>query len=229
MKPLLLFGLLLSTFAISQTPDPTPFDGRITGTVVDADNKPVSGATVSLVEESVLSITTAYPLQVKTDLHGHFDSGKTLKHGIYDLYARSEKNDYPDRSLTFYRSADFQPETVQLFGATPEAKVEIKLGDKAGVLTGEVIDADTGRPLDASVGLVNMQVENIPIGFNGKHAEVKNGKFRVLVPENTDVHVFVYKPTPPSNPAWSSFNLTVHLQPGEIRNLDIRLYNNGTQ
>ena len=225
-RPLLII-ILFSSFAVCQTPDPTPSDARISGTILGADNRPISDATVCFVEKSVLSLTNAYPLQVKTDSHGHFDSGATLKHGIYDLYARSEKDGYPDRSLTFYRSADFQPEAIQLFGAQPEAKVEIKLEDKAGVLTGHVIDGDTGQPLDAAVTLVNMQVEDIPNGFNAKRAEAKNGKFRVLVPENTDVHVFARKPTPPSDPSWSGFDLTVHLQPGEIRNLDIRLYKTG--
>jgi hypothetical protein len=228
MNRLLLMSILFSGFALSQTPDPTPLDGRISGTVLGADNKPISAATVSFVEQSALSITSAYPRQVKADSRGHFDSGATLKHAIYDVYAHSEKDDYPDRTLVFYRSADFHPETVQLFGAQPEAKVEIKLEHKAGVLTGSVIDADTDQPLDASVSLVNMQLEDTPYGMNGKSAHAKQGKFRVLVPENTGVHVFVLKPTPPNEPEWSGFDVTVHLQPGETRNLDIRLYKAGT-
>src|SRR5581483_6094344 len=228
MKHLLLLSILCSGFIFSQTPDPTPSDGRISGTVLGVDNKPISDATVLLLQQSESSLTNAYPLQVKTDSHGHFDSGATLKHGIYDVYARSEKDDYPDRYLSFYRSADFHAETVQLFGAQPEAKIEIRLEDKAGVLTGQVVDGDTGRPLDASVSLVNMEVQNTPYGLNARRAVVKNGKFQVLVPENTDVHVFVLKPTPPGDPEWSGFNLTVHLQPGETRNLDIRLYKAGT-
>lgn len=76
-----------------------------------------SDATVSFLQQSESSITDAYPVQVKTDLRGQFDTGATLKHGIYDVYARSEKNDYPDKALAFYRSTDFHPERVQLFGA----------------------------------------------------------------------------------------------------------------
>jgi hypothetical protein len=43
-RPLIV--LLLSSWAISQTADPTPVGGRISATVVNEDGKPVSGATV---------------------------------------------------------------------------------------------------------------------------------------------------------------------------------------
>jgi hypothetical protein len=226
MKPLLLFTLLLCTFAISQTPDPTPVDARITGTVVDADGKPVSDATVSVVQENFSSITDAYPIQIKTASDGHFDSGPTLKHALYYLYARKEKDGYPDRSSPFYRVVDFEPQTAQLFGARPEAKVDIKLGDKAGVLTGKVIDGDTDQPLDAWVSLVNMDMNGVPNTLNGKSVETKGGTFRELVPENTDVYVHVRVHS--GDPAWSHFDVKVSLQPGEERSLGIRLYKNGT-
>src|SRR5690348_15872969 len=120
MKPLLLISVLFSGLALSQTPDPTPPDGRISATVLGADHKPVSGATVSLIQQSESSIINAYPLQAKTDARGHFDSGAALKHGVDDVYARSERDDYPDRSLAFYRPPEFHPEAVQLLGAEPE-------------------------------------------------------------------------------------------------------------
>lgn len=227
MKPLLLLGLLV-TCAFSQTPDPTLRDARIYGIVMDADGKPISEATVSIAEESLLSITDAYPVQVKTDSRGHFDSGETLKHGVYDIYVRSEKDGYPDRSSAFYHLADFQPQTVQLFGAQPEANVEIKLGDKAAVLTGNIIDSDSGQPVDASVLLINAQMEGAPGVVNSKLVQAKNGKFRELVPEKTDVVVRVRKPTPASE-NWSYFSCTVHLEPGETKSLNIRLYKMGTE
>ena len=224
MKHLVVLGLLLTAFAFSQTPDPTPHDGRITGTVMDHEGKPLSSATVSLVEESLLSITDAYPVQVRADLHGNFDSGRTLKHGVYDVYARSEKDGYPDQALAFYQLSDFRPKTVQLFGATPEAKVDLRLDEKAGVLIGKIIDGDTGQPMDASVLLENMQSTQSNSFQPTKLAQVKNGKFRELIPENTDIQVWVRKPNPGPDAKWSDFRLTVRLQSGEVKNLDIRLY-----
>src|SRR5581483_9340674 len=213
MRHLLVLGLLLTSSAFSQTADPTPRDGRITGIVMDEYGKPLSNATVSLAEESLLSITDAYPVQLKTDLQGNFDSGPTLKHGVYDVYARSEKADYPDPASAFYRRPDFEPQTAQLFGAKPEANLELRLEEKAGVLTGKIIDGDTDQPMDASVSLSNMQ-NTQPNGFPAtKLAQVKNGKFRELIPENTDVAVWVRKPNPGPDATWSNFRLTVHLQP----------------
>lgn len=226
MRHLSVLGLVI-TSAFSQTPDPTPRDGRITGTVMDQEGKPLSSATVFLAEESLLSITNAYPIQVTTDLRGHFDSGDTLKHGVYDVYAKSENDGYPDPSSTFYRRPDFQPQTVQLLSAKPEASVDIRLEEKAGVLTGKIIDGDTGQLMDASVNLSNMQ-NTQPNGFPAtKRAQVKNGKFRELIPENTDIAVWVQKPNAGPNPTWSNFRLTVHLQPGEVKNLNVRLYKTG--
>jgi|HubBroStandDraft_6_1064221.scaffolds.fasta_scaffold81910_1 hypothetical protein len=46
MRCRLFIVLLLSNCAISQAPDSTPVDGRISGTVVNEDGKPVPGATV---------------------------------------------------------------------------------------------------------------------------------------------------------------------------------------
>jgi len=227
MKLLLLLGLLLSAFGFSQTPDPTPYDGRISGTVLNADGNPIPGASVSLVEQSLLSITDAYPIQIKADLAGHFDSGETLKRGVYDVYVRSEKDGYPDRTSGFYRLPELQPQTVQLFGPRPKADADIKLEEKAGVLTGRIINGDTGQPIDATVSLQNTAMADLPGVLNAKLAQVKNGKFRELIPENIDVVVRVRNPNP-GDPAWSDFRAIVRLQSGEVRNLDIRLYKTGT-
>ena len=229
LRHLFVLGLLLTTFAFSQTPDPTPRDGRIVGTVMDQEGKPLSYATVSLAEESLLTLTDAYPVQVKTDLQGHFDSGPTLKHGVYDVYARSEKDGYLDQASVFYQPSDFRPQTVQLFGAKPEANVDLKFEEKAGVLTGKIIDGGTGQPMAASVSLFNVQ-NTQPNGFPAmKLVQVKNGKFRELIPENTDIAVWVRKPNPGPDATWSDFRLTVRLQSGEVRSLDIRLYKTGAE
>jgi hypothetical protein len=223
---LLLFPLLLGTFAVSQSSDPTPFDGEVRGTVVDLDGKPVSDATVYVVQESAL-ITDAYPTEMKSDLRGSFDFGERLGHGVYRIYARKEKDGYPDRSAAFYRSPDFQPQTVQLYGAHPEATIEVKLGDRAGVLIGKVTDSDTGLPLKATMSLVRLDSGNGPEATNmvGKSGKIVNGKFRELVPANKDVVVFVQLATADFRD-WSQFHAKLRLQPGEERNLDIRLFRN---
>ncbi len=216
MKLLLVSFLLITSSAVSQTPDPTPVDARISGTVVDADGKPVSRATVYASEEA--SLADAYPIATKTDAAGRFDFRETLKHGVYDLYARKDKDGYPDPGSAFYRASDFNPETVQLFGEHPDAKVKLKLGDKAGVLTGNVVDADTGLPLKSGIVLANLQAD-------AQRNQVVDGKFRELVPPDTDIYVLV-QVARPDFANWSRFDIKLSLQPGEEKNLDIRLYKN---
>ena len=105
---------------------------------------------------------------------------------------------------------------MQLYGERPESKVTLKLGDKAGVITGNITDADTGRPLKAGIILVNLQADT-------RRDQLVEGKFRELLPANTDVDVLVeYADRDHEN--WSGFETKVNLQPGEEKSLDIRLY-----
>src|ERR1700682_6178139 len=102
MRCLPLIVLLLSRFAVSQTPDPTPVDGRISGTVVNKDGKPVPGATVYVSEEAS-SLVDANSVVARTDVAGRFDFGRKLKHGVYEIYARKAKAGYPAPTSKFYK------------------------------------------------------------------------------------------------------------------------------
>lgn len=150
---------------------------------------------------------------------GFFDSGKTLKHGIYEIYVQKDKDGYPDPFSPFYRPLNFTPETVQLFGEKPEAKIDIKLGEKAGVLRGTVTDSDTGFPLKATIFLYSLERE----GAGGGRVD---GKFRLLVPARTEIKVLVQADGPRA--LWSRFETERTLQPGEEQTLDIRLFRNPT-
>ena len=106
------------------------------------------------------------------------------RHGLYELYARKDKDGYPDPSAPFYRALDFTPAIVQLFGEHPETVVALKLGDKAGVLTARIVDAETGQPVSAGVVLINLQAD-------ARRDEIANGRFTELLPANTDIDVLV--------------------------------------
>ena len=177
-KVLLLFVLLVCTLAISQTPDPTPVDGRISGRVVTPDDKPVADATVYVLAQGP-SLVDADRLHRQTNPRGYFDFGKTLKHGEYEIYVQKDKDGYPDPFSPFYRQPDSTPETVQLFGEHPEAKIDIRLGEKAGVLRGAVTDADTGLPLNAHISLRNLETD----GGRGDAVEGKFRSFASLCPQ----------------------------------------------
>jgi hypothetical protein len=222
-KVLSLFVFLVSTFAMSQTPDPTPVDGRVSGRVVNGDGKPVADATVYLVEQGPSLLIDTDRLHTTTNSRGYFDFGETLKHAIYEIYVQKDKDGYPDPFSPFYRPPDFTPETVQLFGEKPEVKISIKLGEKAAVLRGTITDGDTGLPLTALIGLRNLEGD-------GGSGETVEGKFRELVPANTEISVLVQGLGPPDyNPGhWSRFHTELTLQPGEEQTLDIRLFRSPT-
>jgi hypothetical protein len=167
MKRTALCLLLSTAFAVSQTPDPTPVDARISGTVVDADGKPIPHAIV-------YSLADPYPVHATADAAGRFDFGPKLKHGLYELYARKNKDGYADPSAAFYRALDFTPTIVQLFSERPEAVVALNLGDKAGVLTARILDADTGQSVSAGVVFINLEAD-------ARRDELANGRFKELL------------------------------------------------
>ena len=217
MRSLPLIVLLLSSCAFSQTPDPTPVDGRISGTVVNVDGKPVPGATVYLSEEASSSpLVDPGRIQTRTDAAGHFDFGEKLKRGVYEIYARKDKDGYPDPGSDFYQPLNFSPQQVQLFGERPAEKVTITLENRAATLTGRVFAADTGQPLKADVGFINVQTRG------GHSVVVDNGNFRELIPANTDIVVLVEE-VGRDHAYWSPFTIKLTLQPGETRDVEIPL------
>jgi hypothetical protein len=187
---------------------------------VNVDGKPVADATVYVSEEAS-SLVDPGRTQTRTDAAGHFDFGEKLKHGVYEVYARKDKDGYPDPASDFYQPLDFSPQKVQLFGERPAEKVTIKLENKGATLTGRVFDEDTGHPLKADVGFINVQTRG------GHSVLVDNGKFRELIPANTDVYVLVEEAGRDySN--WSPFTTKMSLQPGEMRYVEIPLLRTAT-
>ena len=214
MRCLPLIVLLLSSCAVSQTPDPTPTDGRISGTVVNEDGKPVPGAIVYVSEEAS-SLVDANSIVTRTDVAGRFDFGRKLKHGVYEIYARKDKDGYPDPTSKFYQPLNFSRQNVQLFGDHPAERVTVQLKDRAAFLAGRVVDADTGRPLKAGVGFTNLRTE-------AGHSVATDGKFYALIPANTDVYVIVEE-VDRDHDDWSMFTTKVNLQPGQNMSIDVPL------
>jgi len=219
MRCRLFIVLLLSSCAISQTPDPTPVDGRISGTVVNEDGKPIPGATVYVSEEAS-SLVDANSVVARTDVAGRFDFGRKLKHGVYEIYGRNEKAGYPDPTSKFYQPLNFSPQKVQLFGDHPAERVTVQLNEKAAILAGRVFDADTGRPLKAGVGFTNLRTE-------AGHSVLADGKFQTLIPANTDVYVMVQE-MDRDHAYWPLFTTKVTLKPGQEMDIEVPLFKTAT-
>jgi hypothetical protein len=111
---------------------------------------------------------------------------------------------------TSYGEAAEAPK-VDLSEDHSSATVTVSLGEKAGVLTGQVIDADTGAALRAK--LVFMDEDG------NDHSVFVNGKYRALLPPGKDVTLMVMimspdyhspSPVPP-----------LRLEPGQEMHMDI--------
>ena len=121
----------------------------------------------------------------------------------------------------FYSDGKF--ETVSLTSRRSAATVSIRLGPKAGILTGTVSDAVTGAPLNPCVEFRRAKKLGNFLSGTG----LVNAKYRVLVPSNTDILMKVWygghKPWYYPGTTDKAQRRPVNLKPGEETNVEIRL------
>ena len=155
-----------------------------------------------------------------TDETGHF-AIPHLQFGEYAVAAEKLDEDYPDMSKQFYSDGKF--ETVFLSARHADDDVKLRLGPKAGVLTGTVADAVTGSALSPCVKLVRASEPNNFLSGSG----LVKPNYRLLVPPNAGILVKMwldgYKPWYFPGTVDKSKSTPVHLKPGEVVTLDIRL------
>jgi len=186
MKSFLTLALVVaSLFAYSQTQDQP--SGKIKGTVTDANGNAVSAATVYAVPQDI-SFDSITPRLTKTDRNGAFDFGGGFQLGAYKLYSGKDADAYPDRSDNFYADSKVEPPKVDLTEDHPSASTTVILGEKAGVLVGHVVDADTGAALNAKLVFMDEDGNN--------HAVLVNSKYRALLPAGKDVTLMVMVMSP---------------------------------
>ena len=186
MKYFLTLALVVaSLFAYSQTKDHP--SGRLKGTVTDENGNAVSAATVYAVPQDI-SFDTITPRSARTDRNGAFDFGGGFQFGAYKLYSRKDADAYPDRSDNFYADSKVEPPKVDLNEDHPSATITVTLGEKAGVLVGRVVDADTGAALNAKLVFMDEDGNN--------HSVLVNGKYRALLPAGKDVTLMVMVMSP---------------------------------
>jgi hypothetical protein len=209
MKNVLTLALVvLSLFAYSQTNDHP--DGEIKGTVTDQNGSPVPAATVYAVPQG-LTFDRMTPQSVKTDRNGEFDFHGAFKLGAYKIFSRKDEDGYPDLSDSFYADSKADSPKVDLTEDHPSATVTVTLGDKAGLLVGRVIDADSGAALEAKLVFMDE--------YGNDHSVLVKGKYRVLLPSGKDVTLMVmvmssdYRSQLPASP--------LRLEPGQEMHMDI--------
>jgi hypothetical protein len=192
-----------STGQSNGAPNP-PDRGSVNGTVTYEEGSIVMRATVyaSPTDRPTVGIVP----QSQTDSAGRFEIHR-LSWGRYFVSAAKEDEAYPEMLSEFF-TRNHEPQTITLGPDNPTATVPIRLGPKAGILTGTVIDAAISAPLNPCA---DFRWAADPSNFWIGSGLVK-ARFRVLIPSGRDVLWKVwldgYKPwyypgTTDKSAAWS--------------------------
>jgi hypothetical protein len=184
MKYFLTLALItVSLFGHAQTKAQP--DGEITGTVTDQDGNPVSAVTVYAVPQDLI-LDNITPRSAKTDRNGDFDFRGNLSLGAYKLYARNDKDAYPDPFDVFYADSLADPPKVDLTEDRPSATAKVKLG-KAAAIEGRVLDAANGK----AVGKATIMFLDHDGNGHTIHSASADGKYHALLPTGKDLIVTV--------------------------------------
>ena len=199
---------VLLTFSATAS-GPQQDAGSIRGTVVDENNVAVAGA---LVNADPLDGRPRGSLirYVETDASGHFLIDR-LGWGRYRIFAKKEASAYPETRFSFYDSGGIPEATITQ--TSPTADAQIRLGPKAGILTGSVTNAETAAPVNAAFKLIRTT------STDHWFSTSQGTNYRVLLPSATDVLVEV---SSPGYKTWTSSGPLI-LQAGAEMHLNISL------
>lgn len=220
----LLFTAIIIFFCAFQAGGGHPATSKqgspsIEGNVYYENGNPANGATVYVVPAD-RGFDLSFP-RAKTDSTGHF----VISHlwlGKFAIGAEKLDEGYPRMVDAFYNRFEFQ--TVTLTKRRPEVGgVNVRLGAKAGVLVGTVVDSTTGAPLNPVVEF--RWVSDPNIFLTGR--DLENSGLHELVPSDRDLTMKVwdsgYKCWYYPGTSDKSESKPVRLKPGEEEKLDIRL------
>ena len=168
-----------STVAANQTTSKTLHaNGSISGRVLDADGGPVQDV---IVTAENIAVTTRNLPRAETNRRGEFTI-QGLTPGQYELYTKKEKDGYPRTEFNLYNVGGIPTPQVAVFPQQTTQGITMQLGPKAAVLTGQVVDAVTKRPLNHAD--ITVRRVDLPDRFlrTGLSLPVELGEFKLLVP-----------------------------------------------
>ncbi len=217
----------LPWFAIAfLTPTQSKGDGEgvIQGVVLGEEGQPVRGAKV---HAELNGVAMAKKIRyVETDESGFFLIDR-LEFGNYYVGAMKEEEGYGSSDFSFFNENPLP--MAQITAHHRSANVVVNLGPKAGILTGTISDALTGKPLSAGFDLVQSKDRNKWMGTSAA------SRFRVLIPSSKEMEVKVSAPgyetwlyPDPAIPSkvlrmdpGSEIHLDIHLKPAHDETLPI--------
>jgi len=192
--------------------------------VLGEGGRPVLGAKV---HAELRGVPTAKAIRyVETDESGFFLIDR-LDSGNYYVGAMKEEEGYGSTDSGFFN--DLPLVTAEVSAQHRIAQVVVNLGPKAGILTGTISDAVTGKPIPAGFWLVQVKDHNKWWGSSAAP------NFRVLIPSSKEMEV---KVSAPGYEAWvypdptipsqvlrmdpgSEIHLDIHLKPAHDRRLPV--------
>ena len=189
-------------------------EGVIQGVVLGEASRPVRGAKV---HAELKDIPMAKAIRyVETDENGFFLFDQ-LEFGTYYVAAKKQEEGYGDSGFSFFN--DEPVPTAQISAQHRIADVVINLGPKAGVLTGTISNAVTGKPIPAGFWLVQAKDRNKWMSTSA------TPNFRVLIPSSREMEV---KVSAPGYETWVYPDPTIpsqvlRIDPGSEIHLDIQL------
>ena len=189
-------------------------EGLIQGVVLDDIGNPLPRAKV---HAELKDVAMAKKIRfVESDQNGFFVIDR-LDFGTYYVEAMKEDDGYGGMSWSF--SNDKPLPTVQISAQTRIADVVVSLGPKAGILTGTIRDAVTGKPISAGFDLVQVKDHTKWMGAGTAP------DFRVLIPSSKDMEVKVSAPGYDTwvNPGPNLAPKPLRMEPGSEAHLDILL------
>lgn len=189
-------------------------EGMIQGVVLDEIGDPVPGAKV---HAELKGIPMAKAIRfVESDRNGLFRIDR-LEFGTYYVGGQKEEDGYGPTDSSFF--SDVPLPTANLSAQNRFADVIVKLGPKAGILTGTIRNALTGKPISADFDLAQVKDRTKWMGTSAAP------DFRILIPSSREIAVKVsapgYEPWSYSDSAIPTRGLRIEAG-SEIR-LDIRL------
>jgi|HubBroStandDraft_4_1064222.scaffolds.fasta_scaffold43415_3 hypothetical protein len=123
-------------------------EGRIEGRVVDSDRRPVADAEVTVLSEQCV-VTGFNKPEAKSNTEGSF----VLSHvplGLNGVHAQKPESGYPDTTAAIYDDDSAPTPKVVIRSGEVVSGVIVKLGKKAGTVTGQIVDADNSQPVVAA-------------------------------------------------------------------------------
>ncbi len=150
--------------------------GRIEGQVLDGSSQPIANAEVTVLPEDCVIIGIK-PVAM-TDANGKFLLSN-VPAGANGVHASKELDLYPDTRAAIYSNDSVPVPKVIVHAGELISGVVIKLGAKAAMVSGKIIDGETLEPvLSSRIRLSKVDDDDIMRSQGPDSA----GSFRLLVP-----------------------------------------------